>query len=69
MFVTGRPHIEPEVEKWLSGRVTAMRITPRRHDIINYLHTRLGEDTRPGAMDSSLKKDILKKIPEDVSEM
>ena len=69
VFVTGRPHIEPEVEKWLSGRVTAMRITPRRHDIINYLHTRLGEDTRPGAMDSSLKKDILKKIPEDVSEM
>ena len=69
VFVTARPHIESEVGNRLSGRVTAMRITPRRHDIINYLHTRLGEDTRPGAMDSSLRGDILKKIPEDVSEM
>ena len=69
VFVTGRPQIQAEVRSRLSGRVTALRITPRRHDIISYLHTRLGEDTKPGAMDSSLKADILKKIPEDVSEM
>jgi len=69
IFVTGRPQIQAEVEKRLSGRVVTKRITPRRHDIISYLHTRLGEDTKPGAMDSSLKADILKKIPEDVSEM
>ena len=69
MFVTGRPHIAPEVGKRLSGMVTAIRITPRRHDIISYLHRRLDEDTTPDAMDNSLKADILKKIPEDVSEM
>jgi len=69
IFVTGRPHIEAEVGKRLSGRGTALRITPRRDDIISYLHRRLGRDIRPDAMDVALKADILKKIPEDVSEM
>ena len=69
MFVTGRPQIQAEVEKRLSRRVMALRITPRRHDIIGYLHTRLDEDTKPDAMDSNLKAEIMKKIPEDVSEM
>jgi len=69
MFVTGRPHIEAEVGKRLSGRGTALRITPPRHDIISYLHHRLDGDIRPDAMDSNLKADILKKIPEDVAEM
>ena len=69
IFVTGRPHIQAEVGKHLSGRVVTICITPRRHDIISYLHVRLGEDTTPEAMDRSLKADILKKIPEDLSEM
>ena len=69
VFVTGRPHIEAEVGRRLSGRGKALRITPRRHDIISYLHSRLDEDTVPDAMDGSLKADILEKIPEDVSEM
>jgi len=68
VFVTGRPHIRFEVAKRLSGIMT-VRITPRRPDIISYLQTRLGEDTTPEAMDSSLKADILKKIPESISEM
>jgi len=69
MFMTGRPHIEAEVGRHLSGRGTALRIAPRRHDIINYLHRRLDRDIRPDAMDSNLRADILKKIPKDVSEM
>jgi len=69
IFVTGRPHIEAEVGKRLSGGETALRITPRKHDIISFLHRRLDRDIRPDAMDSSLKVDILKKIPADVSEM
>jgi len=69
VFVTGRPQIQAEVENRLSRRVMVLRITPRRHDIIGYLHTRLDEDTKLDAMDDSLKADILKKIPEDVSEM
>ena len=69
VFVTGRPHIRAEVGKRLPGKMTAIRITPRRHDIVSYLHTKLGEDTTPDAMDSGLVADILRKIPEDISEM
>ena len=69
MFVTGRPHIESEVEKRLAGRVAALHIVPRRHDIICYLNHRLDEDAELDEMDYSLKADILKKIPEDISEM
>ena len=69
MLVTGRPHIEAEVGKRLSGRGTVIRITPQRHDILSYLHHRLEEDTMPEAMDSSLEADIVSKICKDVSEM
>jgi len=69
VFMTGRPPVQAEALGSLPGRVTTIRVTPRRHDIISYLRTRLDEDIRPGAMDSSLKADILKKITKDVSEM
>ena len=69
IFVTGRPHIEAEISKRLTGRVTSVSITPRRDDIISYLRARLDEDITPDAMDSSLEADILKKIPDDISEM
>ena len=69
IFVTGRPHIQTEVEKRLSGRITTIHITSRRHDIISYLHSRLEKDPRPHAMDSCLKEDILKKISEVTPEM
>ena len=69
IFMTGRPHIRAEIGKRLSGRVTSISITPRRDDIISYLHSRLDEDTTPDAMDSNLEADILRRIPEDISEM
>ena len=69
IFVTGRPHIRPEIGRRLSGRVASVSISTKRDDIIRYLHSRLDEDAIPDAMDSSLEVDILKKIPEDISEM
>ena len=69
IFMTARSHIRAEIGNCLSGSVTTIPITPRRDDIIRYLHSRLAEDTIPDAMDSSLEADILKKIPEDISEM
>ena len=69
IFVTGRPHIEAEVGKRLSGRGTVVRITPQRHDILSYLHRRLEEDPMSDAMDDNLKADIVRKIYKDVSEM
>ena len=44
IFLTGRPHIQAEVGKRLPGRVTTIRISPRKHDIICYLHSRLDQD-------------------------
>src|SRR5437879_3421334 len=67
IFATGRPHIRPEVRRRLAGRVKDVSISPKRDDIIRYLHDRLDQDTTPDAMDSSLEADILKKIPENVS--
>jgi len=69
IFVTGRPHIRSEIGRRLPWRVADLSISPKRDDIIAYLHTRLAEDTTPDAMDSSLEADILKKIPAEVSEM
>ena len=69
IFLTGRPHVRPEIRRRLAGRVTSVSISPKRDDIIRYLRSRLDEDTIPDAMDSSLEADILKKIPEDISEM
>ena len=69
IFITGRPHIQPEVGRCLAGRVASISINPKRDDIIRYLRSRLHEDTTPDAMDSSLEADILKTIPEDATKM
>ena len=69
IFVTGRPHIQDEIGRRIPGRLTTIRITPKRDDVIGYLRARLSEDTNPDAMDSSLEADILRKIPDDISEM
>ena len=69
IFVTGRPHIRPDITRRLAGRVTSLPISTKRGDIIRYLHPRLEGDIIPDAMDNSLEEEILNKIPEDVSEM
>ena len=69
IFITGRPHIRAEIEKRLPGQVISVSLSPNKEDIIRYLRVRLGEDEMPDAMDESLVADILKKIPENVSEM
>jgi len=69
IFLAGRLHIRDEVEKHLAGRAVAVSVTPTKDDIIQFLRARLGEDTIPDAMDKSLEEDIIKTIPEIVSEM
>jgi len=69
IFMTGRQHVQAEIGKRLTGRVASVAITPRKSDVVGYLRTRLKEDTNPDAMDITLEADILRKIPEDISEM
>jgi len=68
IFLAGRLHVRDEVEKRLAGRVVAVSITPTKDDIVRFLRQKLKEDTTPDAMDKRLEEDILKSIPEVVSE-
>ena len=69
IFIIGRPHVRAEIEKRLSERVTSVPVGPSKDDIMEYLHLKLDEDEAPDAMNENLKADILKKIPETMSEM
>ena len=69
IFVTGRPHICPEIEIRLVGRVTNVYVGPTRDDIARFIRVRVSQDETPDAMDSSLEADILEKIPGNISEM
>ena len=69
IFVTGRPHIQAEMERCLAGRTISVSICPTKGDIIGYLRVKLSEDEKPDAMDARLEAEILEKIPENISEM
>ena len=69
LFMTGRQYILGEVEKHLGGRVATRCITPTKNDTITFLRAKLKEDTIPDAMDESLEEEIIRDIPERVSEM
>ena len=69
IFMTGRPHIIPEIGRRLNRSVTSVSISPRGDDIVTYLHSRLAADPTPDAMDSTLAADILTKVPGGISEM
>ena len=69
IFITGRPHIMGEVENHLGPRAATRSITPSKNDIIAFLREKLKEDTIPDAMDESLEEEIIRTIPETVSEM
>ena len=68
IFMTGRPHILPEIRERLAGRIPSISISLKRDDIVKYLYNKLGEDMNFDAMDSNLEVDILKKISEEISE-
>ena len=69
IFVTGRPHIRAEMEKRFAGRMVNLLVCTTKSDITEYLRIRLGQDEMPDAMNESLEAEILRKIPEMLSEM
>jgi len=68
IFMTGRSHIRGAVERELGGKTSSVSIVTREDDMVAYLRARLGKDTNPDAMDSLLKNEIMKRIPEEISE-
>ena len=69
IFLTGRPHIRDEVELHLAGKAATRSIRPTKDDIVIFLQEKLKEDTISDAMDEGLEEEILRIIPETVSEM
>ncbi|RPA91159.1 ankyrin [Choiromyces venosus 120613-1] len=69
LFLTGRPQVGREVERYFGGRVQVVPIKPSREDVIGYIRARLSMDPNPDAMDSGLEEEILKSIPEKISEI
>ena len=68
VFLTGRPHIEQEIVKCFT-QLVRLPLSPTPSDIRSYLEMRLDRDDDPDAMDDKLRADIIRIIPEKVSEM
>jgi len=68
VLLTGRPHTDDEIVECFN---TAVRIPviPIQDDIRSYLEMRLEIDTTPKAMDDEFRAEIMRVIPEKISEM
>ena len=69
VFMTGRSHVRGEVERHLPGGAAVVSISPRKDDMIRYIRRKLAEDSTPDEMDEILESEIVRKIPETVSDM
>ena len=66
LLITGRPHIQSAVEKYLPGGAQVIPIIPNSEDIREYLEMELERDLDSEAMNPALRADILKRIPEKI---
>ena len=70
IFVTGRPYIEVEIVRHFAATIiTLVPISPSAHEIRRYLEKKLEMDTMCDAMSDDLWVDMLRIIPERISEM
>jgi len=69
LFLTGRSYIRDEVRGILANAATFIEIKPNEDDITTYILAKLEEDTNKDAMNLSLRRDILNKVPTMVSGM
>ena len=60
--------MEEEVKKYFTEVIT-VPISPTKGDIKVYLDARLGRDAESYAMDDDLRRDIIRIIPEMISEV
>lgn len=68
IFLAARTHVKDEIKKYLAG-VRMIHVVPSQDDIRIYLEMKLERDTELDAMDDSLRRDIMNKIPKSISEM
>ena len=63
LFITGRAHVQPELDRHLSESLSVISIHPKDEDFRVYLTMRLDTDPDPDAMDDDLKYEILTHLP------
>ena len=68
IFLTGRQHIQGEIERYLGGRVAILSMKPNEEDIAGYIRMRLSKDTSLDAMGSGLEDEIINGITENIPE-
>ena len=68
LFLTGRPHIREEVKKHFSGSPDLAPVKPTKEDIRGYIAMRLRKDSELDAIDAELEAEILRIIPDRISE-
>ena len=68
IFLTGRQHIQGEIDRRLGGRAAFLSIKPNNDDIVGYIRMRLSKDTSLDAMDSGLQAEIIESIAEGIPE-
>ena len=68
VLFTGRSHVADEVKKYFA-EVIIVSVSPTENDIRVYLGVKLDRDTEPNAMDNDLRRDIMRIIPETISEV
>jgi len=67
VFLTGRLHIDSEVASIFS-EVLRIPLSPTYSDIKSYLEMRLNGDSIPNSMPDELRADIMRIVPEKISE-
>ena len=68
VLFTGRSHVADEVKKYFAEAII-VPVSPSENDIRVYLDARLDGDTEPDAMGNDLRRDIMRIIPETISEV
>ena len=69
IFITGRAHVQPELNRNLTESLSVISIHPKDEDFKVYLTMRLDADPDPDAMDDDLKHEILTHLPRQFSGM
>ena len=67
VFLTGRLHIDDEIGGCFSDAIR-IPLSPAYSDIKSYLEMRLGGDSIPNSMDDQLRADIMRIVPDKISE-
>jgi len=66
--VTGRPQVKGEITRYFTTGVV-IPISPKTEDMKRYLENKLEMDKECDAMSDSLRADILRIIPQNISGM